>query len=260
MFDPDYQGKLDGRGIAGKKGFPPDASPRDVAHLLALYDGEVRYTDETIGEMLAMLERARVLDDTLVVVTSDHGEEFKEHGGHGHHRTVYRESVHIPLIFWSARGLPHGLRVPTFVSLADVAPTILELVGLPPLSSIDGRSLTPALRGEALAPQPVLSAMFLPGEEWRRTLAIRSGEESQILWKKSDQWLGFDVARDPGEQRARALAANEQAALQRYDAEVMQLLASRSQPEAAAPQGDTATGRNIPPEIAERLRALGYLR
>jgi arylsulfatase A-like enzyme len=263
MFDPGYTGKLDGRGIAGKRGFPPNASPRDVAHLLALYDGEVRYTDETIGEMLAMLARAGVLDETLVVITADHGEEFKDHGGRKHHRTVHRESVHVPLIFWSATGLPRGVRVKTFVSLADVAPTILDIVGLPPLEGIDGRSLVAAMRGGTLAEEPVLSAMFLPGEEWRRTLSIRRGEDSLILWKKRDRWLAYDVDRDPREQLPRPLRKAERAALERYDAEVLELLAKRRPATGAEqPSSDAAVdpGRAMPPEVAARLRALGYIR
>lgn len=265
MFDPGYAGALDGRGIATRKGFPRDASPRDVAHLLALYDGEVRYTDETIGQMLAALERAGVLDDTLVVVTSDHGEEFREHGGQTHHRTVYTESVHVPLLFWAAAGLPQGLRVPTFVSLADVAPTILELVGLPALAGIDGRSLAPALSGATLPAQPVLSALFLPDEAWRRTLAIRSGDESHVLWKKRDAWLRFDVARDPGELRPGASSVAGRAALERYDAEVMALLATREQAAAAAAASAATAGaaaapdRTLPSDVEARLRELGYL-
>ena len=198
MFDPHYTGALNGRDIAGE-GFPDAASRRDVDHLLALYDGEVRYTDATIAEMLRVLDDAGLVDDTLVVVTSDHGEEFREHGGKTHHRAVYMESVHVPLIVWARSGLARGRRVTPFVSLADIAPTILDVVGLPPLTDIDGRTLAAALRGEVLVPRPVASAMFIPGDEWRRTLAIREGDRSAVLWKKRDQWMGFDLANDPGE-------------------------------------------------------------
>jgi arylsulfatase A-like enzyme len=103
MFtDPAYAGKLDGRHIIDR-GFPDDASPADVAHLIALYDGEIRYTDDTLGRMLAALEKAGALASTIVVVTADHGEEFHEHGGKTHHRTVYTESVHVPLVVWDGR-------------------------------------------------------------------------------------------------------------------------------------------------------------
>jgi arylsulfatase A-like enzyme len=251
MFDPDYTGVLNGRDIAGA-GFPDAASRRDVDHLLALYDGEVRYTDATIAELLRVLDSAGLLDDTLVVVTSDHGEEFLEHGGKTHHRTVYMESVHVPLIVWARSGLARGHRVTPFVSLADIAPTILDVVGLPPLGNIDGRTLAPALHGDVVAPRPVASAMFIPGDEWRRTLAIREGDRSLVLWKKRDQWMGFDLADDPGEQWPQILGGEERELLARYDAEIMALVASRE----AAPK--PAAG-GLPRDIDAKLRALGYV-
>ena len=109
MFDPDYAGKFDGRAIAGH-GFPLDAAPRDVEHLLALYDGEIRYTDDTISRILAALRRRQLLDDALVIVTADHGDEFLDHGGKGHMHTLYDELVHVPLVMWAPGRLPGGLR------------------------------------------------------------------------------------------------------------------------------------------------------
>lgn len=249
MFDPDYQGALDGRHIADV-GFPEHSPPRDVQHLLALYDGELRYTDETVAHMLKALDDAGLLDDTLVVVTSDHGEEFQEHGGKTHHRTVNIESVHVPLILWARHGLPHGLRVAPFVSLADVAPTVLDVVGLPPLGDdLTGRSLRPALDGQPLAPRPVYSAMAVPGEEWRRMLAIREGDRTSLFWKKTGAWIGYDAAHDPEERRPRALAAAELEPLARYDTSIMAVLDSR-----------TAPANPVPADIDRRLRELGYIR
>jgi arylsulfatase len=293
MFDPDYDGPLDGRRITGP-GFPDNASKRDVEHLLALYDGEIRYTDDTIGRMLAALDAAGVLRDTVVVVTADHGEEFREHGGKTHHRTVYTESVHVPLVVWG-RGVPAGRRVAEPVSLADVAPTISGLAGTDPLPDPDGRSLVAALGGEPLAPRPVLSGMYVPGQEWRRTLAVRERDRSLVLWKKHDQWMRFDVARDPGERHATMLDDGpERAPLAAYDAEVVALLATRHDAAAdflAAVRGlapasvasaaagasgaplDTAAGAPAAPgdtgaappaarppdEVTNRLRSLGYV-
>src|SRR5262249_10859476 len=116
MFDPDYTGPLDGHNI-GQEGFPLNAPPRDIEHLKALYDGEIRYTDQTIGELLDALRSAGLLDRTLIVVTSDHGEEFLEHGNKTHRKALYEESIHVPLIVWASAGLPRGARVDTPVSL-----------------------------------------------------------------------------------------------------------------------------------------------
>jgi len=276
MFDPLYAGPLNGRNIVGA-GFPEKPDPRDLQHLLALYDGELRSTDDTIAHLLDALRAAGALSDTLVVVTSDHGEEFMEHGGKTHHRTVYDESVHVPLVVWSERsGFVRGRRVADPVSLADVAPTIAELAGVEPMPDADGRSLAPALRGEPLPPRPVLSGMYVPGQEWRRTLAVRDAARTLVLWKKHDQWMSFDAARDPGDRHPTMLAEGpERRPLEDYDAEVVALLASRSDaaPEflaavrsggsAVAPDAATSaatTGATQPPaDVADRLRTLGYV-
>lgn len=270
-FTKPYDGALDGRRIADQ-GFPNQLSRADLDHLLALYDGEVLYTDDTIGKLLRALDRKGVLDDTLVVVTADHGEEFREHGGKTHHRTVFVESVHVPLLLWARDGLPRGLRIEPFVALADVAPTILDLVGLPALTGADGRSLVPAIRGEKLASRPVRSAMFSPGEENRRTIALREGRRSLVLWKKRDHWLRFDVGHDPAESFPVQPSAAERAELERYDAEILALLEKRAKAAAAArdaaPPGPaegaggaagSGTAGALPSDVEKRLRQLGYI-
>src|SRR5690606_36391817 len=125
MYDPNYSGALDGRRIAFE-GFPLSASAADVRHLLSLYDGEIRYTDETIAHLLGALESHGLVENTLIVLTADHGEEFKEHGNKGHQKTLYQEIIHIPLILSAPNRLPEGLVVEEPVALSDVAPTIAE--------------------------------------------------------------------------------------------------------------------------------------
>jgi arylsulfatase A-like enzyme len=279
MFDPGYDGVLDGRRIIEKVGFPIDASPRDVEHLIALYDGELRYTDDTIGRMLGALDRAGMLERTLVVVTADHGEEFLEHGGKTHHRTAYVESVHVPLILWAKRGLPRGVRVGEPVSLADVPPTIAEILAVDPPPGADGRSLVPAVRGRPMAPRPVLSAMYIPGREYSRMLAVRETDRTAVLWMRHHQWQRFDPHNDPLEQRPEPLPEGpERAALEAFDAEVMALLASRAgpprpparadadglRPGAKGDAHDATNGRDEvesqpPAAITQRLRVLGYV-
>src|SRR5690606_27578030 len=80
MFDPDYAGHADFSDFERNQSIRPDMDPRDLQHLIALYDGEIRWTDENLGKILDRLRQLRVLDDTIVVVTSDHGDEFFEHG------------------------------------------------------------------------------------------------------------------------------------------------------------------------------------
>ena len=98
MFDPDYQGIIDGKDIAWRTDIAPGMDRADLNHILALYDGEIRLTDEHVGRILKKLKDAGLYDDTLIIVTSDHGEEFLEHGSVKHGHTLFQELVHVPLI------------------------------------------------------------------------------------------------------------------------------------------------------------------
>jgi arylsulfatase A-like enzyme len=110
----------------------PYMSERDAEHIRALYDSEIAFTDEHIGRLLKELRSLGLYDDSLVVLTADHGEEFLERGDHyiGHMRKVFQEMIHVPLLI----KLPANAQrrtVDSFVSLIDIMPSILSAVGLP---------------------------------------------------------------------------------------------------------------------------------
>ncbi|HEY5658492.1 MAG TPA: sulfatase [Myxococcota bacterium] len=109
------------------------------------YDQSLHWTDRLIGALLLALERQGVLDRTLVVIASDHGEAFLEHGYEGHARNLYEEVTHVPLILLPPFLLEPGVRVATTISNADVWPTLLDIVGLPALPSADGVSMLPLI-------------------------------------------------------------------------------------------------------------------
>ena len=115
--------------------------------LAARYDHEVAFADGAIGDLVARLRAAGVLDDTLLVVTADHGEGFFEHGSLMHGFEPYEEVSRVPLIVHPPRrlGLPAGVRS-TPVSHVDFAPTLLDLLGLPPLAGASGRSYSKVLQ------------------------------------------------------------------------------------------------------------------
>jgi arylsulfatase A-like enzyme len=251
MFDPDYTGPLDGHNI-GREGFPLDAPPRDVEHLKALYDGEIRYTDQTIGELLDALRRAGQLDRTLIVVTSDHGEEFLEHGNKTHRKALYEESIHVPLIAWANSGLPRGARIREPVSLEDVAPTILDLAGLPPLRAADGRSLRASIEGRepSDAGRTVFSELYDPGSGDLKIAAARRGER-KLLLQRPKRWASYDLVADPGESHP-VPGRKDHALTQQLDGYVTESIAAvsrRAKPTAEAPQ-----------EVRDRLRSLGYIK
>jgi arylsulfatase A-like enzyme len=251
-FDPRYHGKLTGRNIAGK-GFPKTARPRDVAHLLACYDGEVRYTDDTIAAMLNALDGAGRLESTLVVVTADHGDEFLEHGGTGHQKTVFPESVGIPLVF-RGPGVPRGRVIRTPVGLQDVAPTILALLHVP-ATGMDGMSLEELMRGTRRVHPPVVSVLYVP---FRRrqlpgivTMAIRSPGETLLRPPWSSRWVAYDSARDPLEEIPMPIRAEE-----RLDRAGALLRARRLD---GNELGDAGRIEAVPEPVEQRLKDLGYL-
>jgi len=111
---------------------------RDLRHLSDLYDAGIRQLDDRLAELFARLDELGLRDSTLVVVTSDHGEELGEHGGVPHGRTMHRELLGVPLLLHGP-GVPRGRRVRELATLADVVPTVLGRLGIeaPPSDGID---------------------------------------------------------------------------------------------------------------------------
>jgi len=146
-------------------------SQRDTQHLVALYDGNIAYTDEILGRFLGDLKKRGVLGDgrTMLIITSDHGEEFREHGDFLH-KKLYRETMQVPLIFYWPGKLMPGKVVKGQVRLIDLAPTVLDLIGLPVHLQMQGVSLKSAM---ASSDRAVLSA-YSEDPFLRREFALRT--------------------------------------------------------------------------------------
>ncbi len=112
----------------------------DAEHLIDLYDASIRQLDDGIARLLKLLETRGLLDNSLIIVTSDHGEEFLDHGGVLHSQTQYQELIHIPLIM-RGPGLGQPKRLSNIISLVDVMPTVLSLLGIAIPYSMDGIDL-----------------------------------------------------------------------------------------------------------------------
>ena len=119
---------------------------RDVMRLLAQYDAEILYTDSNIEKMVKRIEEDDRLDSTLIVVLSDHGEEFGEHGYFGHKYNLYEETVQIPLMMRLPGTIPAGAEVRGVTSIVDVAPTILDIADVPGAERMWGRSSLPVFQ------------------------------------------------------------------------------------------------------------------
>jgi len=161
-FDPDYQGQMDGANwyfnpaVRDPKTGARRISDRDLQHVEALYDAEIHWVDRHVGAVLDMLRQRGLLENTVVCVTSDHGDEFFEHGSIGHRSTLYPELLHIPLILRLPGAAGGGLRVPELVRIYDLAPTLLDLCGMDGLPEAAGRSLRPLLEGRPEPPRTLL--------------------------------------------------------------------------------------------------------
>jgi len=126
----------------------------DIKQVVALYDGEILYSDELVGMIISKLQELGVYNKTIIVFTSDHGEEFWEHGGVLHWK-LYNEILHVPLII----KIPNTKTqiIEHFVSLIDVVPTILELLSINAISQFQGSSLMPIVNGEEFNNRIILS-------------------------------------------------------------------------------------------------------
>lgn len=123
------------------------------------YDHEIAYMDDRVGLLLAALDERGTLDDTIVIVTSDHGEEFGEHGKMGHGWNLYGTTLHVPLLVFYPKRVPENARVRQAVSLQDLPATILELAGLPPAKQFGGRNLISLARTPEMPWIPSLSEL-----------------------------------------------------------------------------------------------------
>jgi arylsulfatase A-like enzyme len=149
MFDPNYEGEVTGIDVMNNPAINKDMPPKDFNHLLSLYDGEIRFVDEAgIARLVDMLTERGLIDKTLIILTSDHGEEFFEHGVIGHRQNLYDTTLRIPLIFWGPKLLPAGKVVKEQVRIIDIMPTILDLLGLPQSPEGLGKSVQPLFNGQ----------------------------------------------------------------------------------------------------------------
>jgi arylsulfatase A-like enzyme len=185
----------------------------DVPKHISLYDGEITFTDKEIGKLLKTLKLSDLEKNTLVVVTSDHGEGLWQHGQQTHALHIYEEVVRVPLIFSWPRHLPEGRVFSDPVEAVDVVPTILDLIDITPESfSPQGRSLAPVIRGEITfdydrpiylyrcstiegTPEVVGERLWVGDEKF----CVRKGKWKYTEGKEEETRELFDLNSDPGE-------------------------------------------------------------
>jgi arylsulfatase A-like enzyme/Flp pilus assembly protein TadD len=218
----------------------PYGDPTGSRPVLDRYDDEIATADRQIARLLGVLGPA--MADTLIVAAGDHGEAFGEHGEYAHSIFVYDSTLRVPLLM-SAPGIPGGTRVLEPVTLADVAPTVMRLLGVT-LTAVDGVDVSPVFSGRPISRRELYAESFAPAVEfgWAPLRAIRSGPWKLIAAPKPEL---FDVDTDPGEHTN--LIASQPA--------VAKGLEERAGHYAAAALPGTPAADA---QAAERLRALGY--
>ncbi len=249
---------------------------------LAIYDATIRQVDRAIGRLQDRLEAAALADRTLVSVFSDHGEEFLDHAawaaqwdhdprglrGIGHGQSHFQELLHVPWVSWGP-GVPKGVTVASPASLLDLAPTVLDWLGLPPLppaarpadlppelaSALVGRSLA------ALAARPAPSAMEMPARVRLAEaiaygpdlVAVRQGPWKLIAARDGRPLALFDLAADPGERHDAAATQPEALA-----ALVAIIETWRASGAGACETAQGAEWGDLDGVVRERLRDMGY--
>jgi choline-sulfatase len=224
---------------------PPE--PIRTAYRDNPYAGEVAFADAELGRLTAFLEAHGLLDRTALIVTADHGESLHEHGEAGHGIFLYESVVRIPLIV-RAPGLA-ARRIAAVTSLVDVMPTILDLAGADrPAARLDGISLIDAMRGAADLDVDAYAESQYPLQfGWSPLRSLRNGRFKLIAAPRPEL---YDLERDPSELRN----------LFGTRPDLGRAMAQRLMEMEAAATGDArAADSAVPPDIAERLAALGYI-
>ena len=266
-FDPDYDGDLSGESFMDNPGLHASMSRRDLDHLIALYDAEILFTDQHIGNLLDALDRSGLTERTLLVVTSDHGEEFFEHGGKGHRRTLFDEVLKVPLLFRLPGRIPAGLRIERQVRHIDLMPTIQSLLGVALETPMSGTGVASWLAGEAgdagdAVPEAV--SRLVHGENVYVWVSVRTAGYKYLVNLRPDRRreVLYDLARDPQEQEpvgSRFVQGTE--SLDELDGlrDVLATAESRGTTLRDTFGGAASDRVDVPDEVEKRLRSLGYI-
>lgn len=252
-FDPDYDGPITGENFFFDPRINARMPKRDREHLIALYDGEIAWTDMHIGKILLDLREAGLLDNTIVALTSDHGTEFFEHNGKGHRMTLFDEVLKVPLVICYPPRLRGGVRATAQTRVIDVGPTLLELAGLPPAEDVMGKSLVPLAAGKPPGfDNTAVSELFSVG---RRMRTIRT-----LDWKFFDdiaknRTFYFALHADPRESHPyldlKTPEGKKFVSVYRRTVAMLERFRSMHSANPEAPA--------IPAEVSRQLKSLGYV-
>lgn len=161
--------------------FPPGCT--DKEYIIAQYDAAIAYMDACIQNILARLEALGLEDETLVVITSDHGETLYDHDCYFDHHGLYECTLTVPLILRWNGGLPEGKRFADICQVKDIMPTLMDIMGIEAGQEFNGRSLMPLVKGQPREPEP---EMYITECTWQRKHGWRTPEWKLIIALEPD--------------------------------------------------------------------------
>ena len=263
-YYPSYKGAVrDNHPILPLRQIRHSLSKDDIKYLLALYDSEIAFTDAHIGQLLDELKKQGLYEDSIIIITSDHGEEFMERGWIGHSITLYQELIHVPLIMKLPRCKARIIDSP--VGLIDIAPTIYQYMGLKTPDGSEGKPLDISPHA-SITTRPIFSETFktaLLGDRIEKIVvpiiafrSIISGNSKLIYDEKKDLEQIYDLSEDPDERSN--LAGQHGTQNKRLKALLSEWI---DYVEAKQKRGPTQSEKELfTPEQRKQLESLGYLR
>ncbi|HXG24076.1 MAG TPA: sulfatase [Chthonomonadales bacterium] len=216
----------------------------DLDYIVSLYDGEIRHVDEGVGTLLDALDDTGVADDTLVLLTADHGEIMYRNGIFFDHHGLYEENIRVPLILrWPAR-LSAGRRIASFVQHLDFAPTLLRWAQAIPPESMEGKDFGLLASGEE--DTPLWERLVCCESTWQSKWAVRTATHKFILARAPDPYGMpprelYDLSTDPGE--TTNLADTHPTLVQELESWLEEWIAA----------GLRRTGRTVDPLVAQGI-------
>lgn len=237
--------------------FVPNLTEREGIRML--YNGEIHYVDDNIGHIIDALREYNLYDESLIILTSDHGEEFWEHGGFEHGHTLYDEVIHVPLIVKLPASLSgtYQRQISTTVSIQCILPTILELCGIAyDDGGIKEQSLIPLWDAKAGKYQikPVFSSSLIYYEDRE---SVIFDEKKYIRFLMTDGEELYDLKRDPAEQMSLALSRFREREIGK---DLLEMHRNMAEEIKAAMDIEETRKVELDEETLKRLRTLGYVK
>ncbi|MFH1622512.1 MAG: sulfatase [Candidatus Omnitrophota bacterium] len=261
-FQNDYNGQLKDLGdgmhsylnkvILGKASL----NTEDIDYLEALYDGEIAYWDWHVSKIIEALEDSNILDNTIIIITSDHGEEFSDHGGVFHGYAIYNEHLHVPLIISGPQLSKAKSRVSSVVRSIDIMPTIFDLLNIEKTEGIMGKSLLPLLEsGSTQKDRLFFSEMHLKGAYGKNVhlLSLLKDDWKLIFDLQHNRYEMYDLSNDPGEKNN--LAASNTDKLKQLSKVLSEFASLKSLVEGFGQKEP----RQVEQSAIENLKSLGYI-